>query len=215
MNFDNFEIVEKFKSKKNDVFKILCNFNGEKKFFVLKRFSDSDKMNKEIQLLKGLKNNHLKVPEIFHVKDNNLIMEFIDGKTFLDIFEELEKSKSSNYENLIDNLLKWLENFYTFAKIKFDKQIILGDIHLRNFLFSKEIYGIDFEDVKFGTIEEDIGKLCAFILTYDPSWTTWKKTFSKILTIKSIKLFKIDENLITLETQKELNEIEKRRNLKK
>ena len=215
MNFDNFEIVDKFKSKKNDVFKILCNFYGEKNFFVLKRFLDSDKMNKEIQILKELKNNHLKVPEIFHVKNNNLIMEFIDGKTFLDIFEELEKSNSSDYKNLIDNLLHWLENFYTFTKIKFDKQIILGDIHLRNFLFSKEIYGIDFEDTKFGTIEEDIGKLCAFILTYDPSWTTWKKTFSEILTNKSIKLFKIDESLITLETQKELNEIEKRRNLKK
>ena len=127
-------------------------------------------------MLQLLKEKGLSVPQVFIIQDQYVIMEYIEGKTLLETIEEREVDyklkKGCCYQSnqqLISALIEWLKNFYRYA----DERIILKDINLRNFIINNdgEIYGFDFEDCDVGKIKEDVGKLCAYILTYDPPFT--------------------------------------------
>ncbi|HZK25694.1 MAG TPA: hypothetical protein VFC74_09985, partial [Oscillospiraceae bacterium] len=59
--------------------------------------------------------------------------------------------------------------------------------------------------------EEDIGKFCAFVLTYDPAFTFWKYQF--ILAVKEtlVKKLKLPWSAVFLEMEKELQRMSERR----
>jgi len=174
LGIEKYSVIEKFYSKKNDVYKIKNIYkNNKEEICVIKNFNNIDNMNREIDMLKNLKNKGLAVPEIYYVGKKEVVMEYIEGKTLLDVICENEINKVFDYD-IVRKLLIWLKNFYSITRNSMNKKIIMSDVNLRNFIVDKHIYGIDFENCKKGNIEEDIGKLCAYILTYDPSFTEWK-----------------------------------------
>ena len=92
---------------------------------------------------------------------------------------------------------------YHFYKIFFSPGVsgrILYDVNLRNFLLNhKGIVKVDFEDCRRGTMEGDIGKMAAFILTYDPIFTDFKKDFAADMINEAILKLKIDKEQVISE----------------
>ena len=73
---------------------------------------------------------------------------------------------------------------------------------------------VDFEDCKVGEIEEDIGKFIAFFLTYDPSFTSWKRSVAESMKSLCRDTMDVDIPRISLEIEKELGRMALRRNIK-
>lgn len=80
----------------------------------------------------------------------------------------------------------------------------MGDVNFRNFIIREKIYGLDLEECREGKIEEDIGSLCAFALTYSPSFTPWNIAMAKeMFRILSSELG-LDKELLKQEIQREI-----------
>lgn len=214
-------IVEKrFYSKKNQVYKArLLSSEGKEKSIVIKKYTGPiENRRKEIQLLHHLRQQGLTVPKIYFVKEDYIVMEYIEGRTLLEEIEKREEEQvvgkdsfyKSNNEQLVDSLITWLKDFYYHT----DNQLILKDINLRNFLINKQgkIYGIDFEDYGIGNIVEDGGKLCAYILTYNPPFTLWKLNFAKDFFYTFIEKFSINKEILLKQVDKEIHHINVNRN---
>ena len=75
-------------------------------------------------------------------------------------------------------LADWFIEFHNFFK-KDDQFLIRGDSSLRNFIFTDRIWGVDFEESRIGNPVEDIGGMCASILTTDPMFTKEKLQLCK------------------------------------
>ncbi len=219
-------VAKKFFSKKNEVYLVKATKKDKnKEKYVVKIYSNSLKrMEKEMNMLLELKKMGLAVPKVYYMGRNYFVMEYINGVTLL---EEIckqegyvkEETSSDFFINIktLEGLLKWLTDFYRFSRQIKNRNIVLGDVNLRNFIVSNKlygkIYGIDFEDYCEGLPEEDIGKICAFILTYYPAFTKWKQcVVGQIAYIFTEKL-KLNFESIKRETIKELMAMEKRRNI--
>lgn len=212
-------VEERFYSKKNEVYKVRCldETIGDSNTVVIKKYLQAPlNRTREIELLQYLKNKGLTVPKIYLEKENYIIMEYIEGKTILEIIEEREKNNpietSNDYRSnkkLIVKLIEWLKKFYRYTEGKY----ILRDINLRNFIISNNgiIYGFDFEDYDAGKIEEDVGKLCAYILTYDPPFTPWKLQFTKEFFDLCCKELKINQQVLLNKVEREIDLINKNR----
>ncbi|AOY76275.1 RIO1 family regulatory kinase/ATPase [Clostridium formicaceticum] len=220
---ENSQSVERFCSKKNEVYKV--PYFHEKmqqlKFVVIKKYiQPKEKMKKEIDFLLCLKQEGLAVPKVYQQGNNYVIMEYIEGKTFLETIEErerentLEKSKPCRSNlSLIENLIEWMEKFYKVRKRINKPNITLGDVNLRNFIVGEgeKIYGIDFEDCRKGKIQTDGAKLCAYTLTYSPSFTPWKMRFVEELIDLFTRRFSISREIFIKEVEKEINSIKLKR----
>lgn len=211
-------VEEKFYSKKNEVYKVRYTRKEmiDNNIVVMKKyFQPHLNMKKEINLLLHLQKKGLTVPQIYYYEKDYIIIEYIEGKTLLDVIEEREKENSlkgmpyqSNAE-LIDKLIKWLKKFYNYT----GGEIILKDINLRNFIVNTDgnIYGFDFEDCDTGKVEEDAGKFCAYILTYHPSFTPWKLQFTEEVFNLFIQDFNLNQDILLKEIEGEINNINERR----
>lgn len=195
-------------SKRNQVYRIYDNDNT----YISKTFMDSGNILKEIEILKLLKDKSIKVPNILDIKDNTLILEDLGEITLLDWFEQMEKTNSTDYSEIIYKLSLWLKKFYSATKEYYNIQMILYDVNLRNFIIKdNEIYGIDFEQTQPGQIEEDIGKMVAYCLTYNPDFTEWKKVFIEELMDTMSDKLGIEKKIIIVKKDKEIDLICKRR----
>ncbi len=201
------KIIKIFKSKKHNV----CKVSIEENIYVLKEYSNKHSFIKEYDILNFLASKHLNVPEILANDGNQLYLDYIKGMNFLDYFTELEIRLSEGYEDFLNRFADFHRVLYQ-ALREYKKDTILGDMNFRNYIImGKRISRIDFEDCTVGAIETDIGKMAAFALTYDPSFTIWKKKFSRKLTdIFSDKLNLSKEKIITA-MEKELDDIRIRR----
>ena len=164
-----FEFLERFKSRKNRVYRVRAN--GETK--VLKIFSSSESLDREYQMLDLLK-DRLNVPRIHSIERRRrmLVMEFIEGKNLCDLVNSTEYDITDNLR-IIEKLARWFSDFRLLLK---DKQMVRGDSILRNFIldYKGEIYGVDFEESRKGRAEEDIAEICISILTTHPEFTEEK-----------------------------------------
>jgi len=76
------------------------------------------------------------------------------------------------------------------------------DCNLKNFIYSNgKIYGLDFEDEKYGDPREDIGELCFFILTSHLSLThekivMYKRFVNAYKKYSGLKLHNIDHFIL-------------------
>lgn len=170
-------IQKKFQSKKNTVTYVIYNDKPR----ILKWFAPgfSEHMNIEYNVLKeGL--SKLKIPIIYEKDDKNnvIIMNYIPGKNLCDIINDNTVNFSKKKEIIIE-LAIWLKNFHEFYK-RDDQIFIRGDSILRNFILSDKIWGLDFEEFRIGSIEEDISNLCISLLTTDPKYTNEKYQLCKI-----------------------------------
>ena len=212
--------ITKYNSRRNNVYQIITLNN----IFVLKHFPNikinNYNMLKEIKIINLLSNNNINVPKILFSANSFYIMDHISGITLLQYLEVSEKKSVNNTLSeetkvILTNYLKWLNNFYLALSQSLNKNVILSDINLRNFLVleNNEIYGIDFETVGSGEIIEDLGKICAYILTYNPTFTNYKYKIISFLEQEMVSIFNIDINRLTEEKIKQLTNLKIRRNL--
>ena len=216
-HFSRFIKLKKFYSRKNSVYLVRRKKEDQQKLYVLKVYHGVDKLKRkrnEEFFLTGLKKSLINVPEIFSSDEDCLLMEYLEDATLLDILVESEINSSNNIEPFY-RTLNIINRFNLQASGLKGESYILKDMNLRNFIYKdKKIWRIDLEDSSLGAIEEDYGRLLAFILTYDPVFTEWKMSKVKIL-LDSISIkYKVDFDLIVSEMKKELSSIEERRRLK-
>jgi predicted Ser/Thr protein kinase len=146
-------ILKEFYSKKNKVY--LVEINGEK--LIKKTFSNKELCNKEFFILKKLQGQL--APKYIDKSDNEIIMEYIDGCTFLDEIIAADDDKVAIYVRfLIENIKSVYKviNFYP------------TDLNFRNFLLkNNKCYAIDFENYEDISFEKCVIKILAFLLLYD------------------------------------------------
>lgn len=132
---------------------------------------EADKLNK-------LYAQKINVPKLILHEENVLKMEYIEAPTIADLIDEWEKQPNPPVQDAaMEGLVKWLDGY-----CKASAGRGRGDINCRNFLFDgKNVWGVDFEDEDEGSFAENIGQLCAFILTYDPAHTPLKNELVSII----------------------------------
>lgn len=196
-------------SKRNKVFRAIENNNT----YIIKEFTNKENLNKEKEILNLLKIYRVTAPEIIKAENNSLYLSDLGDNTFLQWYERAEKQNAFDVY-MVNELCKWFKRFYMVLNNHFKEQKILNDVNFRNFLiYENTIYGIDFELVKTGCIEEDAGKLLAFALTYTPVMTEWKINFRNIFLDILSKELNINKEKVIEEEKKELLLIEKRRGI--
>lgn len=198
-------------SKRNQVHRVI----GDNDKYISKGFSDIESFKREVKVNNILKQEACKVPDILKKEEITVLYEDLGDITLLDWYEEEERKDSVNYSNMVYILANWMKEFYSATSKHYKDTYTINDINFRNFIVNNgEIYGIDFEQSKFGKIETDAGRLIAFALTYEPIMTEWKIVFSKILLNILIETLNIDKGLTIEERDRELREIEMRRGVK-
>ncbi|HAJ95776.1 MAG TPA: hypothetical protein DCP02_06040 [Actinobacteria bacterium] len=208
--------IQKFYSKRNEVCLVKDRDGSDGENYVLKIFKGRQKERRkkiEGNFLKDLRISSLHVPELLLTGKDYLLMEYIKGSTLLDILIRHEGNGSSDDRPFL-MAIDFIYDFYRHTLESAGRSYILKDINLRNFICREDkLYRIDFEDCAPGYIEEDLGKLFAFMLTYDPVFTEWKisrvKDFFKYLSDK----YSADTDNIKSEMKRELISIEDRRGL--
>jgi len=215
LNIDSLIFEKKFYSKKNQVY-LVKNADLEKQDekFVIKIYKNAQDLTKELNILRALKENEVRVPKVLLAGEDYILLENIPGQTMTDYLEQIEKDglPPDNAYWAADDLCEWLLGFYKAVQNITDEKVIMKDVNLRNFIVAKDgIYGIDFEEVSAGYPEEDIGKICAFLLTYRPEFTPWKINVAKYIRDRAIEKLKINPNLVMNELNRELSAIKKRR----
>jgi len=164
-------VHHQFNSKKNTIAYVTI----KNKPRVLKWFVPGLKRQMEIEynvLKEGF--SELNIPFLYEIdnKNNVLIMSYLIGDNLCDLINN-EKITFEEKKRLIMLLADWYVKFHTFFK-KEDKFRIRGDSILRNFIFADKIWGVDFEEFRFGKPVEDIAGLCSSILSTDPMFTSEK-----------------------------------------
>jgi len=178
-------VQKKLKSKKNTVAYVTINNKSR----VLKWFVPGLKRNmeKEYKILSKAKSK-LDIPVVYKKDDKNnvLLMNYIAGENLCDIINDKDASYEEK-QRLMILLSEWYYIFHNFFKSK-DGFLIHGDSNIRNFVFTDRIYGLDFEEARIGKPSEDIGGVCASILSTDPMFTEEKFKLSITLIDEYINL---------------------------
>ena len=150
---------------------------------VIKSFSEDNFLENELYMLRSLKTAGLPVSSVKRIDECTLELEYIPGITALEYFEKLESEGGifgQRDREYCDLLVKWLGDFYFAA----DKDICLNDMNLRNYIYQPEHHrfvGVDFECCGEGSRVHDAGALLAYILTYDPAYTNYKRAMADYL----------------------------------
>lgn len=172
------EILEEFKSFKNQVFKVKTSSNN---YYVLKIYQNdlnSYNLLTEAVNLKKLVFKCVNVPEVFYKSSPNdpvdyLLLEYVPGITISHLLEELDWDRDdriNEFKQCLASLGEWMASLH---EIKGNNGSFLkGDCNLRNFIWNgKVICGLDFEESSFGDPCEDLGEICFFLLTNSPPLT--------------------------------------------
>lgn len=160
--------MERLFSRRNMVYKAKIPGMGHEGFTVIKDFTCKEDFTRELNALIVLNNSGSPVPRLLSHRDNKLYMQYIEGECMVDSISKSPEEKTMLLGNCLESLYKGLKEGYP------GKSMILGDMNLRNFIFSNKknmVYRVDFESLQEGCIERDIGELCAFCLSYDPAFT--------------------------------------------
>jgi tRNA A-37 threonylcarbamoyl transferase component Bud32 len=200
-------VIQKiFNSKKHTV--ALVTLNGKARVIKWYQPGFSHNMNNEYRVLSTY-SSKLTIPTVFEKNDTQhlLFLQYITGDNLCDLIHSSLVSREEKTRLMI-LLAQWYAQFH--EVIKSDHQTYIhGDAHLRNFIFSDRIWGVDFEETIKGEPVQDIARLAASILTTNPSFTKEKlqltQTFiSSYQQARGCTLPTIDEELhIAVEEVKE------------
>ncbi len=194
-----------FLSKRN---KVLLD-NG----MIIKKYHAYGISAYEESMLKKLHSFGLNVPKVLLADASEIQMEYIIGQTLLERLELMEKENAGSkpQQILSEMLADWFLKYY--EAVDFNHTAILrGDINCRNFIANElGIWGVDFEDEVIGEKEMDIGRLIAFILTYEPSFTAWKYEFCNLLEAVMCQKLSLDRVKLHKYQYIEYEEMSKRR----
>jgi len=215
-DISGFSKIQKFYSKRNGVYLVEDTDDSNGENYVLKIFKGREKEKRkrvEENFLKDLSISFLHVPELLSNKKDYLLMEYIKGNTLLDILIRHEESSSSDDWPFL-MAIDFIYDYCRHTLRSMGRSYILKDINLRNFIYKgNQLYRIDFEDCAPGYIEEDLGKLFAFILTYDPVFTDWKISRVRNLFKYLSEKYSADTSSIRSEMEKEFISMEVRRGI--
>jgi hypothetical protein len=196
-------VKQEFFSIKNQVYLIQDTDDDEK---VLKIFRDRRVLEKEKENLKRFSPTS---PGILAESEESLLLEYIPGRNLLDIYVQLE-ADGGDAEALAVQIASILKRLYVLSP-----GYRLGDVNLRNFIQEDKsglLRFVDFEDACLGETEEDAGRMLAFLLTYRPVDTEWKKAFVICLAERLIQSGQ-DAGLIHQYAEDELEAIARRRSI--
>ena len=196
--------VECFISKRNLVFL--------KDGVVIKRVSSPRHACAEAALLNEYYRAGVCVPRVFERRDNEVVMEYIFGDTIPDFLARIENEENDALLcNAAQGLCRWFECFYeTVNHTRSD--VIRGDVNGRNFIIAENrVVSVDFEECAFGTMERDIGRLLAFIKTYDLTGTYVKNRFAALFYQAAMENLRLSESEILRQYRLERTAIKKRR----
>jgi RIO-like serine/threonine protein kinase len=166
--------------------------------------SGAEAARAEADILRRLSDAGVAVPRLFDINGDVLILEYIKGAT---LTEEIEREMLAG-EILAELIARWFADFYAVFPGR-----IRGDVNCRNFIITPDarVYGVDFEDLQYGRKEADLGRMTAFILTYDPAYTDYKKKLAQSLTDCFGLNFGVDCGLAAQEQSRELAQMRRRR----
>lgn len=182
------EILDRFYSKRNNVYKIRIHnreekeiaimknydIDDEKNIYVMKKYNvnNTDALEKEYKNMEMLQKHGISIPKIIYKSNDSLIFQYIQGELVEDL---VEKQCLGNW---IDELALWLVNLHKISNNL--GNLLKMDVNLRNFIYGNgKIYGLDFEEVGFGDARCDLANICFFILTNKPSFTKEKHIIMK------------------------------------
>lgn len=172
------EILEEFKSYKNQVFKVKTSGNN---YYTLKVYqNDSKNLNSltEAFNLKKLELKGINIPKLFFKSSPDdpadyLLLEYIPGRTISHLLEELDQDrddKINEFKQCLENLGNWMASLHEIKEN--NGSFLKGDCNLRNFIWNgKKICGLDFEESTIGDPCQDLGEICFFLLTNSPPLT--------------------------------------------
>ena len=152
----------RFISKRNQVFL--------RDGLVVKRFASQEQAVEEAEILFRLYEAGVSVPRVFKQVHNEIIMEYVPGETIPDFLERMGTVRDEVLlRQTAQRLFLWFKNFY--AAVGYERTgEIRGEVNGRNFIIAENrVVSVDFEERAFGKAEQDIGRLLAFIRTYDLS----------------------------------------------
>ncbi|MCL1982209.1 MAG: molybdopterin-guanine dinucleotide biosynthesis protein B [Clostridiales bacterium] len=203
---------ERLASKKNRVFKRQRIINGQKRFVVEKEISDPRRFRIEFLMYNALRHSGIRIPRLFDIElgKGMLVFEYIDGEVALDALSDRHHA-----ELALSQIAMWMADFYETTYEEFDEQWILGDIHLRNFIYNKDsqtVTGFDFEDAKVGAIEQDVARMFLFIATYEPEYSTSHMELAEYFLSESLAMLNLDKGRLLEELHNEAEHMAVRRN---
>jgi len=177
---------------------------------VEKHLSSVESAEFELAMLEKLYKSGVKVPYPVTKEGSKLKMPYIRSETLPDLFARLESSSDqSEVIKAADELVNWFEDFYKAV----EPGEIRGDVNGRNFLWDGEHWrGVDFEERAFGEKEQDIGRVIAFALTYDPPGTPVKILFAERVLRGAVKILNIDPAVVLKYRDREFADMNLRRN---
>lgn len=180
---------------------------------VIKSYMDERDLETELSMLEKLRCTGLPVPEVKRTGPRTLEHDYLPGVTALSLFENLESGGGifgDNDKKYCDILCKWLGEFYSVA----GEEVRLNDMNLRNFIYQPErerFVGVDFESCGKGGRGRDAGALLAYILTYDPGFTDYKRAMAEYMRGALARGLGLSEGEIENECLRELEEMRLRR----
>ncbi len=181
--------MKQFISKKNKVFL--------EDGLVFKHCADSTAAKKEAESLTCLASAGVWVPKVMKVSENTIVMEYIVGETIPEFLNRMEfVADEQQIFDAAQRLCSWLILYYDAVKHSRTNEN-RGDVNGRNFILTyNHVVSVDFEEHSFGSREQDVGKMCAFICMYDPAHTDVKRNFSKMFMQAAVEQMKLDEHII-------------------
>lgn len=158
--FDNLRIMEKFPSRKNNVYLV----EHEGKYKIMKLYANERYIN-EFRVLTAAYKAGIAVPEPLALNDHAILMKFIEGPTVNDC------EKEPCFPDLVLDVASWLARFHRAFAMQDMEVMLKSDAIFKNFIVSGQIYGIDFELSRMGRPEDDVGEAISFLLDTNPMFT--------------------------------------------
>jgi tRNA A-37 threonylcarbamoyl transferase component Bud32 len=164
--------MKQFISKRNQVFL--------RDGLMVKRLAGPEQAVEEAENLFRLYQAGVSVPKVLKQLHNEIIMEYVPGETIPDFLERMEAERDEALlRQTALRLFLWFKQFYEAVDYGRTGEI-RGEVNGRNFIITENrVVSVDFEERAFGKAEQDIGRLLAFIRTYDLAVSV-KRHFSRL-----------------------------------
>ena len=164
--------MKQFISKRNQVFL--------RDGLMVKRLAGPEQAVEEAENLFRLYQAGVSVPKVLKQLYNEIIMEYVPGETIPDFLERMEAERDEALlRQTALRLFLWFKQFYEAVDYGRTGEI-RGEVNGRNFIITENrVVSVDFEERAFGRAEQDIGRLLAFIRTYDLAVSV-KRHFSRL-----------------------------------
>ncbi|WKY47095.1 hypothetical protein Q5O24_12095 [Eubacteriaceae bacterium ES3] len=213
----SYSTLKKYNSKKNQVSLIHLVKDDWDCRAIMKEFASLKGLEQELKTLNALNDKKIKTVKFYGRNQNVLLYEYINARTLCEFLEEVEpQNEEIVFKNSAfiaqDILLPFTKVIDLLESFHVETGLAFYDINLRNFLlYQDSVVAIDFEDTREEDFSVDFGRFLAFILTYAPSNTKWKKTLVKDLEIYIKANIDVEFESVIRAREKELANIKKRR----